>query len=541
MAGVKISALPAVLAAMSTDFFPVVQAGVTSQETLAQVQTLFGMPGGITSPSHGGTGIANLDANTVTWGGPIVFANGFTTTGAFNPTLAFAAAGTYTFPSASQTMLGLLGGTLTGKLTLTPAQQTNPNDAATISMIQAKNLKDPCDAATTGALTVTYANGAAGVGATLTNNGAQAAFATDGYSYVVGDRALIKNQASSLQNGIYTVTNIGSGATNWVLTRSTDMDEPGDFENATSLILNGTTLANTTWTETLVVTTVGTDPVTFVQTGFGGSVTSVGSGTGLTGGPITTTGTLSFASIAAHSLWANVTAGAAVPTVVGTNTFLQSVAIQTFTTAGAATYTPTTGMRFVVIEGVGSGGGSGGCAGGAGSSGASGGAGSGGYFRAVMTAANIGASAAIVIGTGGAGGAAGNNAGSNGSATTFTPAGTGGVLTGNGGTASLGSAGTATSNLYSGGVGSSATGGNINIKGGDGSIGLVVLGTAGVVFPGLGGGNLLGSPSFNVNSASGNANNNYGTGACGVGDGAANRAGNAGADGAIFITEYIAI
>ena len=48
-----------------------------------------------------------------------------------------------------------------------------------------------------------------------------------------------------------------------------------------------------------------------------GTVLSVGTGTGLTGGPITTTGTISFAAIAAMSLWANVTSGTAVPTVIG--------------------------------------------------------------------------------------------------------------------------------------------------------------------------------------------------------------------------------
>lgn len=45
-----------------------------------------------------------------------------------------------------------------------------------------------------------------------------------------------------------------------------------------------------------------------------GTVLEVDTGTGLTGGPITTTGTISFASIAANSLWVNNTGGAAVPT-----------------------------------------------------------------------------------------------------------------------------------------------------------------------------------------------------------------------------------
>lgn len=62
MSGVKISALPAVASALTTDIFPVVQAGVTSQETLAQVQTLFGFSGGILALSKGGTN-ANLTAS----------------------------------------------------------------------------------------------------------------------------------------------------------------------------------------------------------------------------------------------------------------------------------------------------------------------------------------------------------------------------------------------------------------------------------------------------------------------------------------------
>jgi hypothetical protein len=119
---------------------------------------------------------------------------------------------------------------------------------------------------TTGALTATYANGAAGVGATLTNSGTQVALSIDGVATAPGDRILVKDQVSQLENGIYTVTDIGSGATNWVLTRATDYDQaaeinPGDIVPVTS----GTVNANTTWLQTRVVTTVGTDPIVFLQ------------------------------------------------------------------------------------------------------------------------------------------------------------------------------------------------------------------------------------------------------------------------------------
>lgn len=54
-----------------------------------------------------------------------------------------------------------------------------------------------------------------------------------------------------------------------------------------------------------------------VQTGSRpGTVSSVGTGTGLTGGTITTTGTISFAAIPAGTFWANITGGSAVPTTV---------------------------------------------------------------------------------------------------------------------------------------------------------------------------------------------------------------------------------
>lgn len=61
-----------------------------------------------------------------------------------------------------------------------------------------------------------------------------------------------------------------------------------------------------------------------VGSGGFGTVSEVNTGTGLTGGPITSTGTISFASIAANSLWANVNSMTAVPTVIPTSTFLIS-------------------------------------------------------------------------------------------------------------------------------------------------------------------------------------------------------------------------
>lgn len=56
----------------------------------------------------------------------------------------------------------------------------------------------------------------------------------------------------------------------------------------------------------------------------GGTVTEIDTGVGLTGGPITNAGTISFAAIAANSFWANTTGGSAVPTVTSLAAFLLS-------------------------------------------------------------------------------------------------------------------------------------------------------------------------------------------------------------------------
>ena len=74
---------------------------------------------------------------------------------------------------------------------------------------------------------VTYNNGSSGVGATLTNAGTQTALVIDGITVSLNDRVLIYTQTDQKQNGVYTVTNVGSGSTNWVLTRATDADSFG--------------------------------------------------------------------------------------------------------------------------------------------------------------------------------------------------------------------------------------------------------------------------------------------------------------------------
>lgn len=142
---------------------------------------------------------------------------------------------------------------------------------------------------TTGNLTATYDNGTAGVGATLTNAGAQVAFTPDGTVALVGDRILIYNQTNAFENGVYEVTTVGDGSTNWVLTRTTDADsyglkDPNALGNGDAFfITSGAQGAGETYVcNTTGVITFGTTAITFVQIS-SAQVYSAGTGLTLTG------------------------------------------------------------------------------------------------------------------------------------------------------------------------------------------------------------------------------------------------------------------
>jgi len=108
------------------------------------------------------------------------------------------------------------------------AAPTNAGDAANKAYVdgvaEGLHIHAASYAATTANLNATYSNGTSGVGATLTNAGTQAAFTTDGVSPAINARILVKSQTNTFENGIYTLTTVGTVSTNWVLTRATDFD-----------------------------------------------------------------------------------------------------------------------------------------------------------------------------------------------------------------------------------------------------------------------------------------------------------------------------
>lgn len=138
----------------------------------------------------------------------------------------------------------------------------------------------PCIAGTVtqvGNITAVYANGVAGVGATLTNSGMQAAIVIDGVALAVGQRVLIKDQTIQFQNGVYTVTTVGTPVTNWVLTRATDYDSASQMIRGRSVrVISGTVNAITDWMLTSIVVTVGTDALTFALLAKSGVVSVLG-------------------------------------------------------------------------------------------------------------------------------------------------------------------------------------------------------------------------------------------------------------------------
>ncbi len=142
---------------------------------------------------------------------------------------------------------------------------------------------------TAGNLNATYnqpGGAGVGVGATLTNAGTQVALTIDGILMTVGKRVLIYNQTNAYENGIYTVTVVGNGSTNWVLTRATDADtyspiSPNGLGGGDAFFVQA---GNTGAGETYVCSNqgpivFGTTAITFVQIS---SAQVYSAGTGLT-------------------------------------------------------------------------------------------------------------------------------------------------------------------------------------------------------------------------------------------------------------------
>ena len=209
---------------------------------------------------------------------------------------------------------------MTSNTIINLATPSNPNDAATKQYVddvaQGLNIHDSCQAATPNTLanvtsgTITYNNGTAGVGANLVTTGSFNLI--DGVNVQTsGTRILVKNEANTVHNGIYTWAN------STTIVRATDYNsvpevEAGDF----TFITGGTLYDNTGWVQTSSPAAIGgaSDFIEFTQ--FSGAGTyQAGTGLTLTGptfsvnasqSQITSVGTLSFLGVDGNLTAANV-------------------------------------------------------------------------------------------------------------------------------------------------------------------------------------------------------------------------------------------
>jgi hypothetical protein len=260
-----------------------------------------GTPGGANTQIQFNSSGSFAGSSDLTWNGSLLSTNGLFTTGGasftgevffiddasflagsttrnvFNTTAttinAFGAATTLTMGATTGTTTIRNDLSVTGNVSLS-ADPTTSLQAATkqyVDTIAAAGLHyhSPVRVErpnTDGNLNSTYNNGSSGVGATLTNAGTQEALVIDGITLNTNDRVLIYNQTNGYENGVYTVTNTGSGSTNWVLTRATDADSysPSDPDSLGQGDAFFVTEGNTGAGELYVMNTSGT--ITFGTT-----------------------------------------------------------------------------------------------------------------------------------------------------------------------------------------------------------------------------------------------------------------------------------
>jgi hypothetical protein len=173
---------------------------------------------------------------------------------------------------------------MTGKITLDgdPTQALHAVTKQYVDSVEAGLITRPqVRAATTANLdNVTYANGTAGVGATITADANGAFPLIDGVQLttVNGNRGLlVKNQTNAAHNGRYNLTTQGTESTPWVLTRCSLCDQATEIPGSYIFVTDGTVNGQTGWVQHVddpATFAVGTDDIDVYQFAGAGSITA---------------------------------------------------------------------------------------------------------------------------------------------------------------------------------------------------------------------------------------------------------------------------
>jgi hypothetical protein len=186
-------------------------------------------------------------------------------------------------PLASPTFTGTV--TVPTSVNATDAAQKGYVDAVASGLV----IKAAVNEATTTALPAnTYSNGSGGVGATLTAN-STGVLTVDAQTVALNDRVLVKNESAPANNGIYLCTTAGAVGAAYILTRSTDMNQPALVKGAFTFVSAGTVNAGNGF----VVSgsgpfTIGTTAINWTQFSGGGSL-AAGTGINITGNVVSAT------------------------------------------------------------------------------------------------------------------------------------------------------------------------------------------------------------------------------------------------------------
>tara|TARA_B110000908_G_scaffold143993_1_gene173291 strand:- start:1053 stop:2957 length:1905 start_codon:yes stop_codon:yes gene_type:complete len=227
-------------------------------------------------------GLTSVDVDNITIDGnevSITNANG-------NLSLAPNGSGTVTVPSGYQGRGGFTADSLANK-------------AYVDSVANGLDVKASVRVVTTANLGAVYNNSAG----TLTNSGTQVALSVDSVSLVAQDRVLVKDQSAQAQNGFYKVTTVGTGSTNWVLTRTPDADAASELTaGAFTFSEEGTVNGDNGYVmSTNGAVTLGTTAITFEQFSGAGQITA-GNGLTKSGNTINAVGTSNRISVTADTI-----------------------------------------------------------------------------------------------------------------------------------------------------------------------------------------------------------------------------------------------